>query len=272
MPEISVIMGVYYRENNLSKLKKSVESILSQTLPSFEFLICDDGSVSEACAYFDAISKDDDRIRLIRPGKAYVLPEKLNCCLQYARGEWIARMDDDDVSHPERFEQQVHFLKNNPQIAFVGCNVNLVCEGIQVGMRKLPFSPTVKDFFMTQPYIHPALMFRKHALQIVNGYSEDKRVLLCEDYDLLLRMYEKGLVGANIQQVLLDYSVPVTEKGKRRMKHRWNEVVTRFRRFRALSLLPRALPYVIKPIAVGLIPASLRVKLRERRARRNSEF
>ena len=110
---------------------------------------------------------------------------------------------------------------------------------------------------MTQPYIHPTLMFRKEALDAVGGYSENKRQVLCEDYDLLLRLYVKGYRGMNLQEDLLEYTLPSTAKGNRKMCHRWNEAVTRWSRFRELGVLPRALPYVLKPLAVGLVPEFL---------------
>ena len=121
---------------------------------------------------------------------------------------------------------------------------------------------------MTQPYVHPALLFRRACLDAVGGYSEDPRCILCEDYDLLLRLYEAGFTGANLQEILFDYTIPVTAKGSRRMKHRWNEAVTRFRRFRGLGVLPRAWPYVLKPLAVGLVPERLLYALKKKRENR----
>ena len=117
--------------------------------------------------------------------------------------------------------------------------------------------PQVHDFYLTQPYIHPTLIFRKTVIEAVNGYSEDKSVILCEDYDLLLRIYAKGFFGANLQEYLFDYTIPTMVKGNRKMRHRWNEVVTRWNRFYELGILPGALPYVVKPIAVGLMPESI---------------
>ncbi len=99
----------------------------------------------------------------------------------------------------------------------------------------------------------------------MNGYSEDPRQLLCEDYDLLLRLYAAGYRGMNLQESLLDYTIPVTAKGSRKMRHRWNEAVTRYQRFRQLGLLPGVAPYVVKPLAVGLFPE----KLLERMKRTN---
>ena len=253
-PLISVLMGTLYIRKNLDILKRSLESILSQTLSSFEFIICDDGSSNEAKELLNKYAKQDNRIRVIRVGNLIKLAPKLNSCLKEARGIYIARMDDDDYSHPKRFEKQAAILESERKISFVGCNVNLIQVGKTVGFRSFPTYPKVRDFYITQPYIHPALMFRKSVLLNVSGYSENKYQVLCEDYDLLLRLYAAGYIGTNLQEALLDYSIPEKAKGNRRMIHRWNEVITRWSRFRQLGLLPGALPYVIKPLVVGLLP------------------
>ena len=171
-------------------------------------------------------------------------------------------MDDDDFSYSERLKRQVTYLETHPEIAFVGCNVNLHRAGAQVGQRTFPEFPSTRDFYMTQPFLHPALVFRREALDAVDWYSEDKHCVLCEDYDLLLRLYAKEFKGANIQEVLMDYTIPATAKGNRTMGHRWNETVTRYRRFRELKVLPGALPWVVKPLIVGFIPESLLSKLK----------
>lgn len=253
-PLISVLMGVYYRRPDVGLLMRSVNSILQQSVANFELLICDDGSNKIACAFLDETAKLDRRVKLVRPGNAFALAVKLNRCLVEAKGQWIARMDDDDYSYPKRFAKQLAYLQQHQEIAFVGCNVNLVCDDQVVGQRDFAERPQVRDFYFRQPFIHPSLLFRREALAAVSGYSENKRQLLCEDYDLLLRLYKAGYSGANVQEVLLDYTVPFTAKGSRKMKHRWNEAVTRYRRFKELGVLPGALPYVVKPLAVGLLP------------------
>ena len=253
-PTISVLMGVYYQAAETDLLERSVASILAQSMPDFELLICDDGSSSETVALLDHLAGEDSRIRLIRKGDLCSLPSKLNACLREAKGSYLARMDDDDYAYPLRFEKQLAYLENHPEIAFVGSNVNLIRGGETVGQRCLPPRPEARDFYMTQPFIHPTLIFRREALEAVNGYSEDRYCLLCEDYDLLLRLYAAGYRGANLQDVLFDYTIPLTAKGKRKMSHRWNETVTRYRRFRELGVFPLAFPFVIKPIVVGLMP------------------
>lgn len=261
-PEISVLMGIYDRSKDVSVLRRSVESILNQTFSNFEFLICDDGSSEQVQSYLNRCAEKELRIRLVRPGNAVLLPVKLNWCLKEAKGKYIARMDGDDFSHPDRFQKQMNYLSKHPEISFAGCNVNLIQNGKNIGKRCFPEYPQIRDFYMTQPYIHPTLVFRKDVLEAVNGYREDKSVVLCEDYDLLLRIYAKGFQGANLQEILFDYTIPATAKGNRKMRHRWNETVTRYCRFKELGLLPGALPYVVKPLAVGLLSEKILKRLK----------
>lgn len=262
-PLISVIMGIYYHRSDTQLLQRSIQSVLSQTYSNFELLICDDGSTEVAYKYLNEMASQDERIRLIGGCPRTDLASKLNWCLNAAKGAYIARMDDDDWSDPQRFERQLHTMEENSTISFVGSNVRLWGDGRLVGIRELPKNPEIRDFLFVQPFIHPTLMFRIEALLAVGGYSEDKHCQKCEDYDLLLRLYEHGYRGANLQDCLLDYSVPDTAKGSRTMSDRWNEVVTRYKRFGELGMLPREFFYVVKPLAVGVIPASVIKKLKE---------
>ena len=259
---ISVLMGVRYQRSDLSLLKRSVESILAQEDAALEFLICDDDSTEEAKAYLVQVRSCDSRVKLVRNGSLFMLAEKLNACLAEASGEWIARMDDDDRSDPARLKKQVAFLQGHSDIAFVGSNVNLVCQGIKVGERSFPYMPDVRDFYFSQPFIHPSLMFRRDVLTAIGGYSEDENCYFCEDYDLLLRLYASGYRGVNLSEKLLDYTISENAKGNRRMRHRWNESVTRWRRFKELNVLPAALPYVVKPLVVGMLPERVLKRLK----------
>lgn len=253
-PLVSILMGTLYRSENVELLARAVRSIQDQTYSNWEFLICDDGSSPAALSYLDEAAAKDSRIRLIRGCPRYDLASKLNWCLSAARGEYIARMDDDDYSHPDRLLTQMDYLQNCSQAAFVGCIARLEREGQPAGLRRLPERPVIRDFYMTQPFFHPTLLFRRKILEEAGGYSETPRCMGCEDYDLLLRIYEAGHRGENIQKPLFTYTLPPLDSRKRTMALRWNEVKTRYVRFRALGLLPGALPYVVKPVAVGLIP------------------
>ena len=270
-PLISVIMGVYYRKESVALLRRAVQSILDQSYPNFEFLICDDGSNQGALETLNQFAEQDDRIRLVRGIQRMDLAAKLNACLRLAKGTYIARMDDDDWSAPERFEKQLRALDGNKEVSFLGCNVLLCRNGQVYGERVLPELPKVENFYMTQPFVHPTIIFRKDALLSVGGYSEGKRQFLCEDYDLLLRLYAAGYCGMNLQENLLTYTVSASAKANRRMSHRWNEAVTRFCRFRDLKVLPWAFPYVVKPLVIGIMPEFLLSLIKDRRGKRTKK-
>lgn len=251
---ISVIMGVYADDSKIHLLGRAVDSILKQTWKNIELVIEDSGSSVGIHSILDQIAQTDDRLILIREAKKVSLSFKLNQCIKYAKGNWIARMDDDDFSVAERLAYQLEYLIAHQEIAFVGCNVNLCRRGQRVGQWIFPEFPEVRDFYIKQPFVHPTILFHKEVLLAINGYSESNRCVLCEDYDLLLRLYAAGYCGANLQETLLDYTIPDTAKGNRKMRHRWNEAITRYYRFKELHIMPEAWPYVIKPVAVGMLP------------------
>lgn len=259
-------MGVYHPGDDTNDLRRAVDSILGQTFENFEFLICDDGSSETAKRLLEQYAGQDSRVRLIRPGGVQCLPDKLNACIRHAGGGYFARQDADDVSAPDRFKKQIGLLKSHPEIAFVGCNVALFCDGNVCGERRFPEFPQKEDFLFSMPFIHPTLMFRRDAIEAVGGYSRSKWAVLCEDYDLLLRLYEKGFCGYNLQEILFSYQVSPLDYKKRKYRHRINEAVIRFCRFRALGMLPRGLPYVIKPLAVGLLPHQMLSNLKKGRS------
>lgn len=269
MAEISVIMGVRCGTEKKPLLERAVKSILSQTFADFEFLICDDGSSREIMKLLEEYSARDERIKLLPRCDRLTLAQKLNYCLAHAVGRYVARMDDDDYSLAQRFEKQAAFLAEHKDIAFVGCNTDVLACGEKMGEYTFPKRPSAKDFRFTQPFIHSTLMFRLEALNAMGGYSEDTNCILCEDYELLMRMYAHGLRGANLGERLLEYTVSPELKTNRTLWHRWNECVTRYRSFRINGLLPLYFVYVIKPLAVWLIPAKLLCAIKKKRIKKD---
>lgn len=263
-PLVSVCMGVRYKKENLALLERAIHSIQAQTYSNWELLICERDSTQAAKQRLKSFEQEDPRIHILNGSGTAGLPGQLNLCLKEAKGNWIARMDDDDISAPDRLFTQMTYLHDHPQAAFVGCVAHLEREGKPEGIRQLPTAPQVKDFLFVQPFLHPTLLFRRETLERVDGYCEEKRCTGCEDYDLLLRLYELKLTGENIQDPLFTYTLPPLGSKKRTMALRWNEVRTRYVRFKSLGLLPGALPYVVKPVIVGLIPNSVLIVLKER--------
>ena len=263
-PLVSILMGVRYQRGDISFLERAIHSIQAQTYSNWEFLICERDSTAEARVRLERFVQEDARIHLVDGRGTASLSERLNRCIREAQGEWLARMDDDDFSHPKRITVQMEYLQENPQAAFVGCIAQLERDGQPVGIRQLPQAPIVRDFLFVQPFLHPTLLFRRKALEQMGGYCEEPRCLGCEDYDLLLRLYEAGLRGENIQEPLFTYTLPPLGNKKRTMALRWNEAKTRYIRFIALRLLPKALPYVVKPMAVGLVPEAVLIRVKQK--------
>ncbi len=185
-PKISVIMPVY---NGGEFLREAIDSIIAQTFSDFEFLILDDGSSDGS---IDIIrSYDDSRIRLETSGSNLGLPRILNKGLELARGEFIARMDCDDISLPTRFAEQLSFLLQNRDIDMLGT------QGIHIDADGHPCRTEIAQLHPTEPGVirwtivfqccfnHPTVMMRKSFLSKYGGYNPD--FVLAEDYELWLR-------------------------------------------------------------------------------------
>ena len=256
MKKVSVIMGVYNCKRK-DILEKSINSIIHQTYQDWEFLICDDGSVDDTCSKLQAFSRQDNRIRILHYAENRGLNYALNYCLAEAEGIYIARQDDDDLSAPDRLEKQVKVLDTMPMYAIVGTAAEVYHDGGVWGNFNVPEHPLKKSFLWNSPFIHPTVMIRKEALEAVHGYRVAKETRRCEDYDLFMRMYAGGYQGYNIQEKLYLYRSENGNTKHRPMKYRIDEVVVRWKGYRALNMLGTGLPFIVKPVLVGLIPAKL---------------
>ena len=250
---VSVIMGVYNIEN-LWVFNKAVDSILNQTLSDFELIICDDGSSDNTYNILCDYEKKDYRIKVIQNKQNSGLEYSLNECLNIASGKYIARQDADDISKLNRLERQINFLEKNRDVGFVGSNVNLFDESGVWGKRILPEYPQKEDFLFTAPYVHGTLVFRKDMLMCVGKYKVSKITLRAEDYELEMRLYAAGYIGANIQEILYYFLENEQTQARRKFKYRIDETKIRAEGFKKLKIFPKCIPYIIKPLIVGIIP------------------
>ncbi|MGN0607550.1 MAG: glycosyltransferase family 2 protein [Oscillospiraceae bacterium] len=251
-PLISVVMGVY-NIGSRDMLERAVVSVLNQTIDDFEFIICDDASTDKTYKWLCELAKNDKRIRLLRNEKNYTLAITLNRCIYHSHGKYIARQDADDISEPERFEKQIRFLEQNPHISFVGSNCYLYNEREgRFSSRIMPEFPDRNDFMFNSPFIHGSIIFRRECF---NSYSYEVSEMTgrYEDYTMFMHMYSDGLRGANIQQNLYGFHYD-SEVRNVSMKHRIAEAGIRCKGFSEMNLFPKAVPYVIKPVILGMIP------------------
>lgn len=263
MAMISVIMGVY-NSKSIELLSKSIQSILDQTFKDFEFIICDDCSTkNDVISILDSYKNNDSRIKVIHNEKNQGLAYSLNHCLEFATGLYIARQDDDDISHKNRFEKQVEFLKGNKEYAIVGCNLNLFDENGIWGKRVHKETPTKEDFLKGSQFAHPATIIRKDIIDKIGRYNVCKMTRRTEDYELYMRLYSYGYIGYNMQDVLYDYYESMITYRNQKLKYRLDEIKVRYVGFKALSLMPIGLFYCLKPLVSGLMPNFIRKLLKK---------
>jgi glycosyltransferase involved in cell wall biosynthesis len=182
-PRITVLLSVYNGEEFISE---AVESILAQTLSDFEFVIYDDGSTDntrEIVARFN-----DPRIEVRANPKNKGLVVNLADGVRCARGDFIARMDADDIAHPCRFEQQVQFLDENPGVDVLGTGVVFFSSaGETLGIQPTLHDDIALSLFFDFTMMHPTVMFRTAALKR-SGLNYDPDFATSEDFDLWTRM------------------------------------------------------------------------------------
>ena len=201
-PKVTVLMAVY---NGERYLRESIESILNQTFTDFEYLIIDVCSMDSSR---DIIrSYGEPRIRLIKNANNLGLIKTLNRGLALAKGQYIARQDQDDISHPERLKKQADFLISHPEIVLLGTRVNSIDP---YGRKsKLYGCCTVSSelairwqLMFDNPFVHPSVMMRTEIVRKIGGY--DEHFLECEDYDLFSRLAYTYRT-TNLKEALLDY-------------------------------------------------------------------
>ena len=198
----SVLMSVYAKEH-ADYLKQSIESILSQTVLSDDIVIVCDGALTRELD--DVLDSFKDKIRLVKLPENRGLGKALNAGLSECRHDLVARMDSDDIALPGRMEKQLKLFASDPDISltsgtieeFSGTPDNIT------GKRSVPLdNETIRHYSRKRnPMNHPAVMFRKSAVQAVGGYNEDYP--LFEDYSLWVRMLMNGSKAVNTDETLV---------------------------------------------------------------------
>lgn len=193
-------MPVY---NGARFLAAAIESLLAQTLTDFELLVVDDASTDDSTAVVARFA--DRRIRPIRNPHNIGLARTLNVGLGHATGRYVARLDQDDVAHPERLSTQVQWLAEHPDVALLGSLARLIDEdGRERGVVERPITkPGIRWLLLLEnPFIHSTVMFRRDAAATLGGY--DETLTLSEDMDFWGRFALRHEV-ANLDLPLIDY-------------------------------------------------------------------
>lgn len=207
MCKVSLLMPCY---NAAATLAAALQSLADQTLADYEGIAVDDGSTDQTGALLDAWAACDPRWRVLHLPHGGILPA-LNAGLEVCQAPLVARMDADDLSHPQRLQKQAAYLDTHPETSVVGCLVagfpaGQVRQGFRLYMDWLNSLVTDaeirREMFVEAPLAHPSVMYRREVVAQVGGYQERG---WAEDYDLWLRLYLAGAGFAKIPETLLEW-------------------------------------------------------------------
>ena len=232
--QISVIMGIY---NCADTLPQALDSVLAQTYTNWQLILCDDCSTDNT--YDIAKSYEEkypEKIILIKNEVNKRLAFSLNHCLEYATGEFIARMDGDDLSVPERFLKQIEFLETHPEY-------DLVCTAMQRfndkdGLADILPSVDSPDYYTLKnkiPFHHATIMARREVYETVEGYTVCDRTARCEDYDLWFKFFKAGFKGQNLKEPLYLVREDMAAIRRRTVKARMDGLKTTWLGFKLLG-------------------------------------
>ncbi len=203
MPEISILMPCY---NAAETLPETLASITAQTYGDYELLAMDDGSTDATAEVLMAAARRDERIRYERLPRGGIIPA-LNAGLALARGEFVARMDADDVMHPDRLAVQRVWFEQHPETDILSSRIEAlggVREGFAIYLSWLnglqDEGELLRERFVESPLAHPSVMLRRAAYERLGGYADYGWP---EDYDLWLRAAETGLRFGKTPETLL---------------------------------------------------------------------
>lgn len=192
-PKVSVLMSCYNVENYVGK---AIESVLSQTFKDFEFIIIDDGSIDETISVINKYAADDHRMKLIQKENTG-LTKSLNVGLFQAKGEWIARVDADDIVYSDRLENQLNYTNYNPGLVCIGgWFIEIDENGNEIGKYTFPETNDELIKIMEKgkaPFAHVSSFFNREFVLQIGGYNE--KFCYSQDTDLFLRMSENGEIG-----------------------------------------------------------------------------
>lgn len=202
---ISVLIPVY---NVAPFVEEAVLSICNQSYKNLEIIVIDDCSTDQTYQIVERLAQIDSRIIALRNEQNVKIVKTLNRGLNIARGQYIARMDGDDICSPERLAKQLQFLLDHPQYSLVGSHVYTIdANGTQIGQQTMPTEQQMiaKSLLFSSPVLHIWLA-KAEVYQALDGYRE---IPGAEDYDFLLRMYSTGLYFTNLDS--FEYSVRIRD-------------------------------------------------------------
>lgn len=259
--KVSIIMGIY---NCADTLDEAIKSIMVQTYTNWQMIMCDDGSSDNTYDVANEyVKKYPEKFILIKNETNQGLNKTLNNCLAIADGDYIARMDGDDISLPKRFEKEVEFLNMHLEFAIVSTPMILFDEnGIWGRTGELITEPQILDFVNHAPFhCHAPCMVRKEAYLDVGGYTVDPKLLRFEDCNLWYKLYGKGYRGYNLLEPLYKMRDDPNAASRRTFSSRMRAIYVKYVGFKLVNM-PKKYYYSLilsffKNLLIGLLPTKV---------------
>lgn len=264
-PLISVIMSEY--NTNIELLKESIKSILDQTYDNFELIIIDDCGKNDVKKISDEFN--DARIKVHKNGKNSGLVYSLNTALEKSTGKYIARMDTDDYSYPDRLEKQVKFMEKNQKYDIIGGNANLY-NGKEIwGTTSGHGEINTKKMLDGCPLIHPSVMYKKKTIMDIGGYLNYNR---CEDYATWIEAIVHGYNMYKMDDIVIRYHLSKEDYKKRTLKTR--KGFFKMLKYQYIKLKPTKIKLYkmyLKTFLAGIIPKRVMYEYHKRKCIINEE-
>lgn len=239
---VSCIMANY--NTNKEHLKTAIDSILNQTYKDFEIIIVDDKSTDDSLEFLKEYEKLYPQIKILENETNHGLAFSLNKAIEESKGDYIARMDTDDISFPDRFEKQVAYMKAHPDVDILGTFAKEFDQSHNLKMATFINKDDTKSLLLfTNCLFHPTVMIKKSFLE-KTGIRYDENFLTSQDYDLWARASHKGNIEV-LDEFLLLYRIhggQITEKKKQRVRKYTKEIS--FRQLQTLGLDPQGDDYI----------------------------
>lgn len=251
MPKVSVIMGIY---NCAPTLQEALDSLYAQTFQDFEIILCDDGSKDNTYDVALKNQRQHDNIVLLRNEQNLGLNATLNKCLAAAKGEYIARMDGDDISLLTRFEKQVMFLDEHPEYAVVSAPIIYFDENGEFRRGKGKGEVVARDFVHGSPICHAPCMARTEVFRSVGGYSVDDRLLRVEDYHLWFKIFAAGHKMYMMDECLYKMRDNREAFKRRTFRSRVNEAYVKSVGYRMIDLPFYYQVFALRPLLIAMLP------------------
>ena len=260
--KVSIIMGIY---NCASTLAEALDSLLAQTFQDWEVIMCDDCSTDSTLDLAKQYAAKYDNFLLIQNSSNLKLAATLNHCLQYADSEYIARMDGDDISLPQRLDKEVNFLDTHPEYALVSCAMINFDEAGDWGQQFKPEQPTAHDFIYCSPFCHAPVIMRRTILNEIGNYTVRKELRRGQDFYLWHKFYRAGYKGYNLQEPLYKMRDDKNAAKRRKFLDYWYGMLIHYEVLKNLNFPFHIRLFAVKGLLTGLVPNSIRSYIHKKR-------